>query len=231
MLHQRCNTPLPDLNLLFLIVYIHTYVRSYFYIYLLLIVPLIYTMFLWIIHILSRRATDWSVRFRFLSSESNPEILDTRSIRISTRCAVRKEWRTVVIRCSMFKWYGERETCEVVKLFVSKPVYEPVMWREYIVKHPHEPFNEILSNNNININNILFAYSRQDIIFVHNLERSVCWTPMWRFSEHKIYIYIYIYMYIKRKKTVVVSNEQSNEQIRKKSKKRKREREKEGRRN
>lgn len=130
---QRCNNPFPDLNLLFLIVYIHTSVAISTFISTSYCSS--YTMFLWIIHIYiyyraNSRTTDWSVRFRFfLYSESNPEILDTRSIRISTRCAVRKACRTVVIRCSMFKWYGGNE--KLVKWWncLNLNPLRTVMWR------------------------------------------------------------------------------------------------------
>ena len=103
----KMQQPFPP-NLLFLIVYVRTsYVATSTFI-LLLIVPLIrcfYGLYIYIYtHILSRQQPiDPYVFVFFLSSESSPEILDTRSIRISTRCAVRKECRTVVILCSMFK--------------------------------------------------------------------------------------------------------------------------------
>lgn len=114
---------------------VHTYVRSYFHIYIYFLLFLLYDVsmdytYIYIHYRANSRTTDWSVRFRFfLYSESNPEILDTRSIRISTRCAVRKACRTVVIRCSMFKWYGGNE--KLVKWWNCLNInpLRTVMWR------------------------------------------------------------------------------------------------------
>lgn len=135
----KMQQPFPP-NLLFLIVYIRTsYVAtstfiSYFLLFLLYDVSMDYIY----AHILSRQQPiDPYVFVFFLSSESSPEILDTRSIRISTRCAVRKECRTVVILCSMFKWYGGNE--KLVKWWNCSSLNHPVTNGDtvtrYIVKH------------------------------------------------------------------------------------------------
>lgn len=97
-------------------------------------------MFLWIIYTYTyiiASTTDWSVRFRFFPFQwKQPR--DTRYEIDTNFNAVCREKGVPNGGDSMFDVQvirGKRETCEVVKLFESKPVTNGDTVTRYIVKH------------------------------------------------------------------------------------------------